>query len=403
MKTIERAYHLENILLFTILSSYFLPVLRVSERLLLKIDDFIIIGALPLFLIYRPKFFKNPILSSLFICLILIILSTIYGYGLLNVPFSSRDLNEIIRLSKPILLILMLLSCDTEYVFEKVEQFITPLSWTIIFMAVLQYFNFLNIGLVLSSFYAPDHHIQNMVGSSHRIMVFGSDPNVGAAITMMFFLYHLFKGMFLKKKASILLTFLLVIVVLMTSSLTSFIALAISLLVFLLSSPNIKLIPKLIFSLFIAGVIVFLYEKFNYIAVGFALAVEGENNSVLHRFEKWIVAWNLFLQSPILGWGLAKGSMLTTVDGEYLLLLRRYGVIGTLSIMMSIICMPFWKRNKNKVKVSQKLLVWDSTLRYYLIVIIMVMVTNSFFSGYQLFLPFVFMCTLLYKERLKHA
>lgn len=48
------------------------------------------------------------------------------------------------------------------------------------------------------------------------------------------------------------------------------------------------------------------------------------------RVAKWQMAILAWKTSPLLGWGPAKASMPTVVDNEWILLLRRYGVIGLL-------------------------------------------------------------------------
>ena len=46
------------------------------------------------------------------------------------------------------------------------------------------------------------------------------------------------------------------------------------------------------------------------------------------RLAKWQDSLELWKQSPLFGWGPGKATMETTVDNEWLLLLRRYGLIG---------------------------------------------------------------------------
>lgn len=394
-----RSYHLEKLVLGVVFSIYFFPGFRVSEGLILRLDDIVLLSVFPLLFLYRPLFFSNTLSRSLLVCLLVVIFSTCYGYLFLEVPYSSRDFNEIIRLSKPFIFIILLLSCDTQFLVSRVSPSVIPLSWLLVLIGFVQYFNLGGVGAFVGSLYAPPHHVANMVGNSHRILLVGSDPNVGAAIVLMFFLYNLFNSFINKSLNSKILTFLMVILVLMTSSRTSFIALALIITIFLFTSKSLKILPKILFSFLIIFMIVSLYEQFSYIAIGFAVALQGENTSLLNRFEKWMVAWELFLQSPIFGWGLAKASMETTVDGEYILLLRRFGVVGTVIISALIFLMPFWK-NKIKLK-SPRLMVIELTLKYYVIVIFFIMLTNSFFSGYQLFIPYVFLSVILYKERLK--
>jgi O-antigen ligase len=139
-----------------------------------------------------------------------------------------------------------------------------------------------------------------------------------------------------------------------------------------------------------------LFSKFQYISDGLTLAMSGENTSLLARFAHWDAALNEFYLSPIFGLGPGKGTMTTIVDGEYFLLLRRYGILGTMIICYTIFMMPFWQPNRTKPK-SDKWIVLNYSIKYFSLVIFFTMITNSFFSGYQLFLPYDFLCTVSYR------
>lgn len=67
-------------------------------------------------------------------------------------------------------------------------------------------------------------------------------------------------------------------------------------------------------------------EKF-YIRMTSGLNIIGDNSWQL-RMGRWGEALNLWRQSPFFGWGPGKKTMTTIVDNEWLLLLRRYGVLG---------------------------------------------------------------------------
>jgi len=389
---------LENILLFTVFSAYFFPGVKLGSSFQLRVDDAIVLGLLPLLFTQRPKLYKSPIVTSLFLIISVMIISTLYGYLFLGVPQSSRDINEIVRLSKPLLLGVLLSRCDSEYLVRQTDRLMPFFSGLLIILGFIQYFNIAGIGGFIGSFYAPSHHIESMVGYSHRIVLTGSDPNIAAAIAMLFFIYNLIRATIVKKKSSIIASGLLLIVVLMTSSRTIFLALITILSIFLLTAKNVRFVYKVLLLIFILGIIITLYNKFQYLALGFSMALEGKNLSLLYRFDKWRIAWNSFLLSPLLGWGPAKAIMSTTVDGEYFLILRRFGLIGLISILISIFYMPFWG-NRFKKSMPINLLIFDTVLKYYLIVIFFVMITNIFIGSYQLMLVYVFLSMIVYKGK----
>jgi O-antigen ligase len=59
-----------------------------------------------------------------------------------------------------------------------------------------------------------------------------------------------------------------------------------------------------------------------------------EANDVGARRERWERNWKIFQESPVLGWGPGKSEQETVVDNEYLLYMRRYGVVGLLTLFL---------------------------------------------------------------------
>ena len=59
-----------------------------------------------------------------------------------------------------------------------------------------------------------------------------------------------------------------------------------------------------------------------------------EQTSFLSRLNSWNQAYAAWMESPLFGWGPAKFEMTTIVDNEWLLMLRRYGIVGTLLLCL---------------------------------------------------------------------
>lgn len=60
--------------------------------------------------------------------------------------------------------------------------------------------------------------------------------------------------------------------------------------------------------------------------------MDFENSTSMQgHILRWEEASGQFAESPVLGWGTQKSTMPTVVDNEYLLYLRRYGVVGLLA------------------------------------------------------------------------
>lgn len=52
------------------------------------------------------------------------------------------------------------------------------------------------------------------------------------------------------------------------------------------------------------------------------------------RIVKWKANYDIWKLSPLFGWGPGKMTMTTIVDNEWLLLLRRYGLIGVIIFIL---------------------------------------------------------------------
>ena len=58
-----------------------------------------------------------------------------------------------------------------------------------------------------------------------------------------------------------------------------------------------------------------------------------EASSWVARVENWETHFTFWKESPWFGWGPGKETMGTVVDNEWLLILRRYGLIGTIAFI----------------------------------------------------------------------
>jgi O-antigen ligase len=314
---------------------------------------------------------------------------------------SFRNFSEIIRLSKPIIFSIVVLQADADCLLKKVAKLFVPLSILLIIIVFVQYLNIMGMAEKIGSLYAGKSQLGGILNKFNvRAVGTGSDPNIGAGIILIFFIYNMFYSLYLKNLLTLILTILLAICIFMTSSRTAVLAMGAILIVFLLKSNSVKFSTKIFFGSLLSGIIIVFWNRFQRISEGLLQASSGENISLITRFILWQDAWDLFLQSPVFGWGPAKKTMTSIVDGEYFLLLRRYGIIGTFFIIFTIFTLPFWC--KKPIESKQEIAILHNTLIYYVIAIFFIMITNVVFSGYQLFLPFAFFCLVDYKVR-KHT
>ena len=383
----------ENFIIILIITSMFFPTLPIGIDI--RIDDLMALFLIPLLLMVRPNFKINRLIISYSLILFLFFVSTLFGYLYLDVPHSLRDLNEFFRVLKPFLIIIAVSYCDSEKLLKKMHSFFKYGAIFIILIGFLEFFDMLGYRKLISLIYSG-HRFENL--DRVRIILMAGDPNIAAALIIYFVTYILQTMLMTKNKIrnSFILLFLIV-VLLMTSSRT----LLIVFVVILFASLFHHFRNNKFFSFMVLGLCLILVlpiiQFFDYIIIGFSTFSEGKNTSMLLRYQQWAEAFNLFLKSPIIGWGPAKEIHTTIVDSEHLLLLRRYGVLGYLAVVNFIfgfIWILFRKRRKfSSINLFHKRIALTSLFSCLMIFILMI--TNNFFSGYQLMPLFVVMITLV--------
>lgn len=383
----------ENFIIILIITSMFFPTLPIGIDI--RIDDLIALFLIPLLLIVRPNFKINRLIISYSLILLLFFVSTLFGYLYLSVPHSLRDLNEFVRVLKPFLIIIAVSYCDSDKFFKKMHSFFIYGAIFIILIGFMEFFDVPGYRKLISLIYTG-HRFENL--DRVRTILMAGDPNIAAALILYFVTYILQTMLMTKNKIrnSFILLFLIVIL-LMTSSRTLFIVFVVILFASLFHHfQNNKFFSFMVLSLCLILVLP-LIQYFDYIVIGFSTFSEGKNTSMLLRYQQWAEAFNLFLKSPIIGWGPAKEIHTTIVDSEHLLLLRRYGVLGYLAVfnfIFGFIWVLFRKRRKfSSLNLFHKRIALTSLFSCLMIFILMT--TNNFFSGYQLMPLFVVMITLV--------
>jgi len=326
--------------------------------------------------------------------------SLLYGYSFLDVPESYRDWNEILRISCPLILMLGLLGSDKDFLIKAVVKFLYYGAFIVLAVAAVEKLFPSSLGYYIASLYNSGYQLESYsYTNAARIFITGADPNTGSAIVILFLDFNIICFLRKRKFRFLLMSILLFLALFLTGSRTGLVAFVLSFtVILLLTSVKYKRYNLLMFFLVLI-MLVLIVPRIPYIRIGFSTLFNGTNNSVLIRIENAKEVITLFKQSMFFGWGPAKEIHSTVVDSEYFLLLRRYGLIGLLSIFM------FMMYNLIKIfRNRTRLRSCDADGSYSLAVLVLgytpslfvVMLTNNFISSYQLLLPYMLITFLVH-------
>lgn len=379
-------------------SIFFIPPILNINNISFKIDDIVILFILPFTILLLCKELKISIylkiLSSVFLSMLF---STLYGYIVLDVPFNMRDVNELIRMLKPLLLFSFLLLIDKGIYKEILFKFLILAMMFFIFVGLseslkIPYLNDFFINIYSSEF-------QDGVG---RINATTLNPNDGAVITLFFLFFSISMLITYRKYYYMISSILLIYILLNTGSRTAFLIAIVFFLLFFIFTKAISVKNKIILLIFIFIGLISIYPYMSsYINRILTLlnAIQLKDASLNIRFGLWKDALEIFYQSKIFGWGVAKGIHDTVVDGEHFILLRRYGLIGFSLVILAMIYPLYVIKQRiriNQLDSKEKVLYY--TLFAYLGSGLFVMFTNNFFTHYILVFPYILIAPVLFKR-----
>ncbi|MFY4842445.1 O-antigen ligase family protein [Aliarcobacter butzleri] len=384
--------------LFIAISIFFIPPILNINNIYFRIDDIVILFILPftILLFYKELTISIylKILSSVFLSMLF---STLYGYIVLDVPFNMRDVNELIRMLKPLLLFSFLLLIDKGIYKEILFKFL---------ILAMMFFIFVGLSESLKIPYLDDFFIniyssefQDGVG---RINATTLNPNDGAVITLFFLFFSISMLITYRKYYYMISSILLIYILLNTGSRTAFLIAIVFFLLFFIFTKAISVKNKIILLIFIFIGLISIYPYMSsYINRILTLlnAIQLKDASLNIRFGLWKDALEIFYQSKIFGWGVAKGIHDTVVDGEHFILLRRYGLIGFSLVILAMIYPLYVIKQRiriNQLDSKEKVLYY--TLFAYLGSGLFVMFTNNFFTHYILVFPYILIAPVLFKR-----
>jgi O-antigen ligase len=358
----------------------------------IRFDDFLALFLIPFVILTKPNFKTNRLFFSYLLILLSFITSTFYGYLFLKVPFSIRDINELFRMIKPFLIIIAVSYCNLRTLVSYLNSFFKVGAILLILLGFLEFFNVLSFRALFYSLYGFE--FGNMGG---RSVLTAGNPNIASALVLYFMIYFLQRMLLTGDRILSLFKILfLLVVLLMTSSRTALIVFVVVLLASMYFHRKHNKILSIVIITFCALLTFPLLKYFDYLTIGFVSFSDGTNTSMLIRYQQWSDAINLFKQSPIIGWGPAKDLHTSVVDNEYFLLLRRYGILGIVFVINFLFSFIFVflkrKRQIDLLDVRTKSIAYTTLLS--LLMVFIIMITNNFFSGYQLMPLYIVMIAI---------
>ena len=211
------------------------------------------------------------------------------------------------------------------------------------FFGFAQYLNLGNINAVVSPYYAPTQMRGLLIHG--RIMGTTGNPNEFGALMVLASSLALSGALFFWRRVSRVLSWLCVSVfilaVMYTLSRSALIALAIALafVLFLYAAKGMK--PQefrrlllAILLLAIIGLVDMQLVPEKFVGRTAQLGDITQATSWQARVVNWRHNLSIWKQSPIFGWGPGKATMTTTADNEWVLLLRRYGIVGVVIFVL---------------------------------------------------------------------
>ena len=238
-----------------------------------------------------------------------------------------------------------------------------------------------------------------------RITLTTGNPNDAGILTLLFMSWFVSKLFITPSLVYLIFILVLSIVLFFTASRTDFVAFLVGLtfltLFSVLGRRSILSLAKTLLFIVVLMVLFlyFGYEKVPYIHTGLLTFFAGENTSVLKRFDIWTQVLHYWVKSPWIGWGPAKSIHSTIVDGDYFLILGRYGIMGIIVFYFPLVCfLLFFAVRLVKrfyVLTSYERSVIVSTL-FVILMIFVVSITNVFMSSYLFVWQFLVLVKVSY-------
>lgn len=280
------------------------------------------------------------------------LLSFILGYGLISILHSFllldyipsiRDFFEIMRFIEYGIVVMVVNTVASSLSKKDVQNFfwaLTLFSFIFLLFCLYQFFNPFYFNENISFLYTHELHIYAL-NKYRRVIGTVANPNYAGFFLNIIFFFMVCRLFFFQegKKGILWVEVFLAIVsfaallctLSRTNILANFICAAWLILKFQKkASPSMKKATIILLFAVIASVVIFFAFDESFRTRMISGLFFTHDRSLLARFQRWADVLQEVAKSPIFGWGPAKNVFDITppVDNEYLLVLRKYGIIG---------------------------------------------------------------------------
>jgi len=338
-----RSIHLVGLLLF---SSVVLPPIDALPGLPeIRPEEIVFFVVFPILLFFINKKTTNRYLTYFLYAVITfgiaIFLSIQYGRFIMGIPVSMNDYFELLKIFK--LFVVVYLISNLKFSHKNLYVILYILLFSFLFSAIIglmQFYGILGMEKITAPYFLQEriYDVHNrMMGTFFNPNTYGTAMTIGAVVAVALIFHE-------KKMRSklILLTTAVTIAfcIALTQSRTAIVVLFFSIFLvtvstFVKNRLSIRQLLLIITSVIIISLALASMLTDQILTRFLALGNIMEDMSWQMRLLAWYFNLNLFLESMWLGWGPAKLAHTTIVDSEYILILRRYGLIGFSAYMLT--------------------------------------------------------------------
>ncbi|MFV1882893.1 MAG: O-antigen ligase family protein [Balneola sp.] len=382
--------HFHLVILLLIVSLLAPPIEISTSFPKIRPEEFFFYLLFPILLITQLKHMKFNTSSLNFIWIFFFflfttLLSTTYGKFFLNVPVGMRDFFELITLSKYLLVYIVVSN------FTLTKKELGNVFWIILILiafsglfGLVQYFGILSI----DEFTAPIYLSERAYIVNDRLTGTFKNPNSYSVVLVLGHVIASVLLMFEKNRSKkVFLIFFIVffLICLLFSNSRTMIAAYLFITSLLFLAAIYFRGVKVRYLLFIFGIMIIItLGVISTLSDQFILRLKSGTDilgdeSFGMRVIIWFLNLKLFLESPFLGWGPAKDLYTTIVDSEYILILRRYGILGFIFYLMLFLYPLYVALKSMKKRMSPESLIISIAIITFLITCL----TNSILHNIQ--------------------